>query len=87
MLLPVLKQIKEDHHVGVEKTAKIKGGNYGSSDMMASRLQPGYLRWFCAWQAKELLIFSSSRLILSATRKITGKFSSVDVIRKIQMIL
>lgn len=44
MLLPVLKQIKEDHHVGVEKTAKIKGGNYGSSDMMASRLQPGYLR-------------------------------------------
>lgn len=38
MLLPVLKQIKEDHHVDVEETAKTKGGNYCSSDMMASRL-------------------------------------------------
>jgi len=38
MLLPVLKQIKEDHHVGVETKAKIKGGNYFSSNMMDCKL-------------------------------------------------
>lgn len=36
MLLPVLKQIKEDYHVGVETKAKIKGSNYYSSNVRVS---------------------------------------------------
>lgn len=38
MLLPVLKQIKEDHHVGVETKAKIKGSDYYSSNLMVAKL-------------------------------------------------
>ncbi|RDX81127.1 Lysine-specific demethylase JMJ25, partial [Mucuna pruriens] len=60
-LLPVLKQIKEDHHVKLETEAKIKGSTYCSSNMMISEL----VLLITTWLSLMLLCMTGKRISCS----------------------